>query len=67
VFTSRAGNTFLNFGTPYPNQTFTVVVFRSAASRFSNLHDWEGKQVSVTGRIKLYRGRPFGRVPSAPW
>jgi hypothetical protein len=23
VFTSKNGNTFLNFGAPYPNQTFT--------------------------------------------
>ncbi len=58
VFTSRAGNTFLNFGKPYPDQTFTAVVFRSAAGRFSDLHGWEGKKVRVTGRIKLYRGRP---------
>src|SRR5262244_3703816 len=33
VFTSRAGNTFLNFGRAYPNQTFTAVVFRSTATR----------------------------------
>jgi DNA/RNA endonuclease YhcR with UshA esterase domain len=58
VFTSRAGNTFLNFGKPYPDQTFTAVVFRSAAGRFSDLHGWEGKRARVTGRIKLYHGRP---------
>jgi DNA/RNA endonuclease YhcR with UshA esterase domain len=58
VHTSRAGNTFLNFGRPYPNQTFTAAVFRSEASQFSDLHGWEGKRVRVTGRIKLYRGRP---------
>src|SRR5262249_12027169 len=52
VFTSRAGNTFLNFGRPYPNQTFTAVVFRLAAGRFSDLHNWEGKRARVTGPIK---------------
>jgi len=35
VHTSRAGNTFLNFGRAYPNQTFTAAVFRSAAGQFS--------------------------------
>ncbi len=58
VFTSRAGNTFLNFGRPYPRQSFTAVVFRSAADRFPDLHPLEGKRVRVTGVITLYRGRP---------
>lgn len=58
VFTSRAGNTFLNFGAAYPNQTFSAVVFSRAAGRFPNLPQWEGRRVRVTGRVQLYRGRP---------
>ena len=58
VHTTRSGTTFLNFGAAYPNQTFTAVIFRSAASRFSNPQQWEGKRVRVTGRVRLYRGRP---------
>jgi DNA/RNA endonuclease YhcR with UshA esterase domain len=58
VHTSGKGNTFLNFGAPYPNQTFTAVVFSSASSRFANLHNWEGRRGRVTGMVKLYKGKP---------
>jgi len=54
----RTGTTFLNFGAPYPNQTFTAVIFRSAASGFPNPQQWEGKRVRVTGKVQLYRGKP---------
>ena len=43
VHTSRAGNTFLNFGRPYPNQVFTAVVFRNRATLFKNLSALEGR------------------------
>lgn len=58
VFTSRTQTTFLNFGRAYPNQTFTAVIFRSAASRFPNPRQWEGQRVRVTGQVRLYQGRP---------
>ncbi len=58
VFTSERGNTFLNFGAPYPAQTFSAVVFRSSASRFGDLHRLTDRVVGVTGREKLYRGKP---------
>ena len=58
VHVTRTGTTFLNFGASYPNQTFTAVIFRSAASRFPNPQQWDGKRVHVTGRVRLYRGRP---------
>lgn len=54
----RTGTTFLNFGAAYPNQTFTAVIFRSAASRFPNPQQWEGKRVRVTGKVQPYRGKP---------
>jgi len=58
VHTTRTGTTFLNFGSGYPNQTFTAVIFRSSATRFPNPSQWEGKRVRVSGQIRLYRGRP---------
>ncbi len=58
VHVTRSGTTFLNFGTAYPNQTFTAVIFRTAASKFPNPQQWEGKRVLVTGKVKLYRDRP---------
>jgi len=58
VHTTRTGTTFLNFGAAYPNQTFTAVIFRSAASRFPDPQQWSGKEVRVTGQVRLYRGKP---------
>jgi DNA/RNA endonuclease YhcR with UshA esterase domain len=58
VTTLRTGTTFLNFGARYPNQTFTAVIFRSAATRFPSPQQWEGKRVRVTGTVRPYRGKP---------
>lgn len=57
-FSRRSTTTFLNFGQAYPNQVFTAVIFRSAASRFPNPQQWEGKRVRVTGTVRLYQGKP---------
>ena len=54
----RSAIIFLNFGAAYPHQTFTGVIFRSAASRSPNPRQWEGKHVRVTGLVKLYGGKP---------
>jgi DNA/RNA endonuclease YhcR with UshA esterase domain len=58
VYTSRSNTTFINFGKPYPNHSFTAVIFSSASSRFKDPQRWEGKTITVTGKIKLYRGKP---------
>jgi hypothetical protein len=58
VYTSRKGNTFLNFGAKYPNQDFAAVVFASSAGVFSNLRNLAGRRVRVTGVVRLYRGKP---------
>ena len=58
VHTSRAGHTYLNFDRPFPDQTFTAVIFRSDSSKFSNPAQWQGKTVRVRGMITLYRGKP---------
>jgi DNA/RNA endonuclease YhcR with UshA esterase domain len=57
-FSRRSGTYFLNFGAAHPNQTFTAVIFRSAATSFPNPQQWEGKRVRVTGKVRLYRGKP---------
>jgi DNA/RNA endonuclease YhcR with UshA esterase domain len=58
VHVARSGTTFLNFGAAYPNQTFTAVIFQSAASRFPNVKQWDGRRVRVSGEVRLYRGKP---------
>jgi DNA/RNA endonuclease YhcR with UshA esterase domain len=54
----RSATTFLNFCAPYPNQCFTAVIFQSARSLFADPQGWEGKKVRVSGRVKVYKGKP---------
>jgi hypothetical protein len=59
VFTSKSGNTFLNIGATYPNQTFTGWISpASPVSKSPMLAGIEGKRVRITGRIELYKGKP---------
>jgi DNA/RNA endonuclease YhcR with UshA esterase domain len=55
---SNAQPTFLNLGKPYPNQIFTAVIFGQDRSKFGTPETLRGKQVCVTGEIRLYRGNP---------
>jgi DNA/RNA endonuclease YhcR with UshA esterase domain len=65
VSTSKKGNTFINFGGVYPNQTFTgwIPAGASLASDRS-IQSLEGKRIKITGLIELYRGKPEIRVLS---
>ncbi len=56
---ARGRPTFLNFDRPYPNQTFTVVIWGDAAEKFPQppARLYEGKSLCVTGRIETYKGR----------
>jgi DNA/RNA endonuclease YhcR with UshA esterase domain len=66
AFTSKNGNTFLNIGASYPNQTFTGWMPNSSPVKDSALLDRiEGKQVKITGRIELYKGKPEIRINAA--
>jgi hypothetical protein len=59
VSISKSGNTFLNIGASYPNQTFTGwIPPASAVSKSSVLSDVEGQKVKITGRIEMYKGKP---------
>jgi DNA/RNA endonuclease YhcR with UshA esterase domain len=66
VFTSKSGNTFLNIGAAYPNQTFTGwIPPASPVSKSPLLSGIEGKQVKITGRIEMYKGKPEIRINAA--
>ena len=59
VSTSRKGNTFINFGGVYPNQTFTGwIPSGTPLASDASLQSLQGKKVKITGRIELYRGKP---------
>jgi DNA/RNA endonuclease YhcR with UshA esterase domain len=63
VFTSKNGNTFLNFGAAYPNQTFTGWIQKdSPLAAVASLQTLEGKRMRISGTINLYRGKPEIRL-----
>jgi DNA/RNA endonuclease YhcR with UshA esterase domain len=55
---SGKGNIFLNMGGKYPNQSFTAFIPSGSAGQFSNPQQYDGRTVSVTGKIELYKGKP---------
>ncbi len=60
VFGSHTGNTgvvMLNFGGAYPDNTFTAVIFADDASKFKKADEYNGRQICVTGKVKLYKGK----------
>jgi len=55
----KGSPTFLNLGTPYPDQIFTAVIWGSDRPKFHQPEvDYRGKRLCVTGRIKMFRGHP---------
>jgi hypothetical protein len=57
AFTSRAGNTFLDFCPDYRNCPFTSVIFASDKSKFGDLGSLAGRQVEIRGFITAYQER----------
>jgi DNA/RNA endonuclease YhcR with UshA esterase domain len=65
VFTSKNGNTFLNFGAAYPHQIFTGWIPKdSALVGESTLQGLEGQKLKITGTIELYKGKPEIKIMS---
>ncbi len=55
----RGGLTFIDFGKPYPNASFTAVIFAADRAKFGTPEKGlAGKQVCVTGKIEMFRGKP---------
>lgn len=52
--------TYINFGNPYPNSTFTIVIFEDdlANFKYSPSEFLKDKNVCVTGQVKIYKGKP---------
>jgi DNA/RNA endonuclease YhcR with UshA esterase domain len=63
VSTSRKGNTFINFGGVYPNQTFTGWIPASTPlASDPAIQSLQGKRIKINGLIELYHGKPEIRV-----
>jgi len=56
AYTSRGGNTFLDFCEDYRNCPFTSVIFASDKNKFGDLGMLTGRQVEIQGTITVYQG-----------
>jgi len=55
----RGGLTFIDFGKPYPNAPFTAMIFAADRAKFGTPErGLQGKQVCVSGKIQMFRGKP---------
>jgi hypothetical protein len=54
----KSSATFFDMGGDFPNQSFQAVVFPNRASGFGDLTRYNGRVISVTGRIREYKGAP---------
>lgn len=57
VYTSRAGNTFLDFCPDYRNCPFASVVFSEDREKFGDLHELRGRRVELRGLVSFYQER----------
>lgn len=58
VFTSKTGNTFLDFCADYRNCTFTSVVFASDRPKFGDLGSLQGRNIELRGQVRVYHNQP---------
>jgi len=55
VSTSSSGTTYVNLGGIFPQHTFAGVIFASKQADVGDVKQYEGKDVSLTGRITVSR------------
>lgn len=55
VHVSQKGDVFMNIGAAHPNAPFTAVCFQQAIPT-ETLKAFDGKTVSIKGKIKEYKG-----------
>lgn len=54
------GMTFLNVGGAFPNSPLTIVIYGDSLENFNfkPANYYKGKDICVTGKIKIYKGKP---------
>lgn len=59
-YSEKSGAVFLNLDKKFPNQIFSVTIWKDARTNFSYLPEVElkGKKICLTGRIENKRGTP---------
>jgi len=57
---TRNGHLFFNLDKSYPNQIFTVAIWKQNIVNFSYdpLEEWKGKEITLTGKIADFDGIP---------
>jgi hypothetical protein len=66
VTTSPLGTTFINFGGEYPNQKFAgFIAAGSPMATDQRLAMLQGKNIGITGTIRLRDGKPEIEIVSA--
>jgi len=57
---SKMKPTLLNMGAAFPDQPITIVIFDDVRSKlsFKPEEKWIHKDICVTGKIELYKGKP---------
>lgn len=52
--------TYINFGKPYPNTSFTAVIFEGDLANFKYTPSdfLKEKNVCITGKVVIYKGKP---------
>ena len=64
VHRAKGGSIFLNLGGRHPNQAFTVFISTANADAFKDVKVYQGKTISVTGKIQDHKGKPEISVKS---
>lgn len=54
----KGSASFIDMGGDFPNHSFQAVVFPDRAPAFGDLNRYNGRVISVTGRIRDYKGTP---------
>lgn len=57
AYTSKSGNTFLDFCPDYRSCPFSSVIFSSDRAKFGNLEALSGRRVEIRGFISTYQGK----------
>jgi hypothetical protein len=58
VFTSKAGNTYLDFCEDYRSCPFSSVIFSQDRTKFGDLTSLQGQFVEIRGLVSYYKERP---------
>lgn len=59
IHKTKSGNALLNFGKPFPDNAFSVVIFKLDREAFSyDPLTLDTKTICITGTVIMYKGKP---------